>query len=352
MAYLYGLLNMADLADQRVTEVGVEQVMTAVDQSVAEHNRQLDALMDLFVVRTTKFKGRFWAAANTRLQPLDNSGRALPIKPAGKYDLAWPIQMAGIAWGHDYVTGQKMTVGEVARVTNTMLDADTRWVRDHILAALFYKNSTNPWTFVDEQHGSLSIYGLANGDTTVYNLQTGADSGSTDDHLLFDDTPDADTFVAMYDDLMEHPENSGEVIVLIPTNLKTTVEALETFYEAEDPDLRPGSAATVLTGSLGMAVPGMILGKVEKTWVVEWKSLPSDYMIAVTTGGDRPLAMREDEEQSLRGFKQVATREDHPWYERQYLRRLGLGAWNRVGAVIYKDASSYATPTGYSSPMA
>lgn len=351
MAILYGLLNMADIADQRVTEVGVDIISDAIQQSVAEHNRQLDALMNLFVTRTTRFKGRFLTAGNARLQPLDNSGRAQPIKPGGKYDLAWPIQMGGTAWGYDYVTGQKITVGEIARVTATMLDADARWMRDHVLAALFYKNSTSPWTFVDDEHGSLSVYGLANGDSTVYNLITGTDSGATDDHLLFDDTPAADTFQTIYDELMEHPENGGDVVTFIPTNLKATVQALPTFYPVEDPDLRQGSASTVLAGRFSLPVPGTVLGKCEKCWVVEWKSLPDDYIIGVTTEGERPLAMREDMEASLRGFRQVAVREDHPWYERQYLRRAGFGAWNRVGAVVVKDAASYSVPTGYTSPM-
>lgn len=351
MAILYGLLNMADLADARVTEVGVDTVSTAIEQSVAEHNRQLDALMDLFVVRTIQFKRRFRTANSARLQPLDNMGRALPIKPAGKYDVAWPIQMGGSAWGFDYVTGQKITVGEVRDVVITMLDADTNWMRDHLMAALFYKSSTNPWTFVDEEHGSLSIYGLANGDATVYNVKAGASAGTTDDHLIFDATIAADTFQTIYDELTEHPENSGEVIVFIPTNLKATVEAISTFYPLEDPDLRQGSASTVLAGRLSTNVPGVVLGKLEKCWVVEWPTLPDNYLVAVMTGGDRPLAMREDVEASLRGFKQVAVREDHPWYERQYLRRAGFGAWNRVGALVLKADSSYTIPTGYTSPM-
>jgi hypothetical protein len=352
MAILYGLLNRQDLAAERVTTQGVETIDRDIAISVAEHNRQLDTLMSLFVTRTQKFKGRFLTSANASLQPLDEAGRAFPIKPSGYYDLAWPIQMAGAAWGYDFVTGEKITVGEVARVTNTMLDADTRWIRQHILAALFYKSTTNPWTFADPDNGSLSIYGLANGDTVTYNIQSGTEAGTTDDHLLFDASIDAATFTAIYDELMEHPENGGEVIVLIPTNQKATVQAISTFYPIEDPDLRIGAASTVLAGRLGTAVPGVVIGKVEKCWIVEWKSLPDDYMIAVTTEGDRPLAMREDEEASLRGFKQVATRENHPWYERQYMRRAGFGGWNRVGAMVLKVAGSYAIPTGYSSPLA
>lgn len=351
MAILYGLLNMKDLASQRVTEVGVEEVDRAIAQSVEEHNRQMDALLDLFCVRTTAFKTRFHSAAAARLQPLDNSGRARPIKRAGQYDLAFPLQMGGTAWGFDYVTGQKATVGEIARITNTMLDADMRWLRDHLLAALFYKNSTNPWTFVDDQHGSLSVYGLANGDSVVYNVQAGADAGAADDHLVADDTPGDDTFAMIYDELTEHPENSGDVIAFIASNLKSTVEAIGTFYPVEDPDVRPGASSAVLTGRLGVPVPGMVLGKCEKCWVVEWKSLPSDYIIAVSTEGERPLAMREDEESSLRGFHEAGRRDDHPWYERQYIRRAGFGGWNRVGAIVVKDDASYSVPAGFSSPM-
>jgi hypothetical protein len=353
MAVLYGLLNQADLAAERLTTPGVEEeVMAAVNQSLAEHNRQLDALMSLFVTRTQEFKRRFQIANAWRLQPLDENGRALPVKPSGYYDVAWPIQMAGTAWGFNWVTREKITVGEIARLTAGHMEADVRWMRDHILAALFYKSTTNPWTFVDPLYGSLSIYGLANGDSTVYSLATGASAASTDDHLIFDATLAADTFQTLYDELLEHPENGGDVIVFIPSNVKATVEAISTFYPIEDPDLRIGAASTVLAGRLNTATPGTVLGKVEKCWVVEWKYLPDNYLIAVATEGERALAMREDPEASLRGFKLVAERDDHPWYERQFARRAGFGGWNRVNAAILKVAASYTVPTGYSSPLA
>lgn len=349
MAYLYGLLQMPDLADQRVTEVGVDTVVTAIDRSVQEHNRQMDALLDFFVRRTTDFKTRFWSPVTARLQPLDNSGRALPIKPAGKYDVGLPLQMGGTAWGHDYVTGQYMTVAEVARITAGMLDADMRWLRDHLLAALFVDGS---WTFVDDSHGSLTVYGLASGDTVTYSILSGADSEATDDHVLGTAALTASTFSSIYTELMEHPENGGDVVVFISSADQSTVEGLSTFIAADDPDIRPAVTSPVLAGTLGRSVPGDVIGKIEKCWIVVWRSLPSNYLVAVTTEGEKPLAMREDAIASLRGFKQVAVREDHPWYERQYLRRAGFGAWNRTGALVYRtNNGTYAVPTGYGSPM-
>jgi hypothetical protein len=353
MAYLYGVLNQKDLYASRVTEIGVEVVMDAVTQSVAEHERQMMAINGLFVEPTTDFKTRFWSVTAARLQPLDDSGRARKIKPGGQYDVSYPIHSAGAAWGTDYVTSKKMTMGEVARITNMMQDADMRWNRDHVLAALFYKSTTNPWTFKDPMHGDLSIYGLANGDTTTYQIVNGADQNTTDDHVKGAASLTAAVYTDIRVEIEEHPENTGPIIALIPTNLRATTEGLTGYIEIADPNIRLGANTAQLIGSLNTPIPGKLIGYIDGVWIVEWRSMPDNYIIAVSTGGDKVLKQREDEEAVLRGFKKVADRNDHPWYEQQWLRRAGFGAWNRVGAVVYRvDSATYAIPSGYSSPMA
>lgn len=352
MAVLLGLLTEQDIAAQRVTDVGVAQVFRSIDESVAEHNRQLNALMNLFAVRRTDHQTRYELAGVTRSQPLDANGRARPIKPSGYYTVGFPIQGSGNAWGRNYRTSVKMTVGEVARVTAMMMDGDSRWMRDHVLAALFYENSTTPWTFPDPDYGDLSVYGLANGDTTTYQIMSGADSAATDDHVLGVASLAASTFRTVHDELVEHPENQGEVIALIPTASVATVEALTEFYPVADPNLRSGSGVTELARTLNIATPGKLIGYVEGVWVYEWASMPADYLIGTTVGGEPALAMREDPEMELQGFKRVADRNDYPWYETQYARWCGFGAWNRVGAVVVRtNNATYAVPTGYGSPM-
>ena len=87
-------------------------------------------------------------------------------------------------------------------------------------------------------------------------------------------------------------------------------------------------------------------------WLAEWKGLPANYLVATMTGGPRPIAMREEPEASLRGFNRVAERNDHPFYESQYLRVAGFGAQNRVGAVIMRVSNgAYAIPTNYQAPL-
>lgn len=350
---LYGFHNLKDLATERVTTVGVDVVGTAIEQAFQEHNRQLDALMDFFVTRTQEWTQRFASVTAARNQPIDESGRARPIKPSGYYDVAFPLQFSGNAWGADYVTSVKMTVAEVERTTRTLLMGDARWMRDHVLAALF-TNVT--WTFNDPLKGSLTIQPLANNDSVTYQIISGGDVGAAAQHFLAQANTIADgadnPFPTIYDTLVQHPENSGEVVAFVPNGLTASIEALATFVPENDPNVRQGANTAVLTGTLPGTLPGTLIGYVDKVWIVEWRSLPAGYLIATTTGGDRPLAMREDPEAELRGFRQVATREDHPFYERQYIRRAGFGAWNRVGALVYRIGNgSYAIPTNYSSPM-
>jgi len=352
---LYGFHNLQDLANTRIVDSAIPMVNTAIEAAVAEHTRQMNAIINLFAAPTIDYKRRYAQIGNARLQPLDQNGRARPIKPSGYYDVAFPIQEAGSAWGANYVTRAKMTIGDAERITSMMLSADFRWLRDHILAALF-SNAT--WTFTDDLYGDLTIQPLAlSSDGVTYGIASGADTAATDTHQLAQanaigagaDNP----YPIIYAELMEHQENSGDVIVFIPTGLKATTVALATFNPVADGNIRPGSGSDVLVGSLSTPVPGTILGYEDsKCWVVEWPSLPAGYMVAVATGGPRPLGMREDPEPELQGFKKVAERNDHPFYESQFLRRAGFGAWNRVGAVVYRIGNgTYAVPTNYSSPM-
>lgn len=351
---LYGFHDLEHLWAIRVTEAGVELVGEAIQASLQEHNRQMDALLGLFVTKTTGFKTVFKTSSASRLQPLDEFGRARPIRRAGKYEIAFPLLQAGGAIAETYIASLKMTVGEVNDVMAEMQQADSRWLRDHILAALYANTS---WTFTDVEHGSLTIKGLANGDTDTYLIRTGQDQSTTDQHYLAQAgaVSATDPFPAIYTEINEHPENAGgQVVALIPTSVKSDTEALASFYPIGDSNLRLGSGQTEFTGSLSVPTPGTVLGYHDAgVHIVEWPNLPADYIIAVATAGERPLKMREEPEPELQGFAQVATRENHPWYESQFLRIAGFGANNRVGAVVQRVGNgTYAVPTDYTSPMA
>lgn len=357
---VYGFENLADVFDRRASQVGVGVVNAAIDQAVGEHREQMNAALDVFVRPTTEGKTTYRQPIVTRNQPLDEHGRARPIKGGLSYDLAYPLEQSGNAWGFDYVAGQYMTVGEINDTVAGIISGDIRWMFDHLLAAM-YDNTT--WTYTDARLGTLTIQPLANGDTVTYHVFGGADTAATDDHFLAQAAAIADAsnpYPTIFDELSEHPENGngGEVIAFIPTGLRATTEALATFHPVADGNVQRGANSDVLTGSLGVRHPGRLIGYEDSgVWIVEWRRLTANYIVAVHTGGAEPVGMRESEIDALRGFVEIpgpggVTRSDYPWYERQWLRMAGFGAYNRVAAVVYRIGNaSYAIPTNFTNPI-
>jgi hypothetical protein len=349
---MYGFYQLQDVFNQRVNQVGADVVSRAIDATVAEHNRQINALLDLFCQRTTEHTIRYKTPTAARLMGLDENGRARPVKSQGFYDIAFPLQSAGIAWGANYKSRVKMTVQEANDATATLISADIRWIRDHILAAIF---ANMPWVFTDEQFGNLQIKGPANADTDLYLIMQGQDQPAIDNHFFAQAALIADAtnpFPNIYTELTEHPENQGEVVVFVSSVDRPDVEGLANFFPLPDLNVRLGVGQAQLVGSLSAAIPGRLLGYVDQCWVAEWPVLPNHYAIGVTVAGEPPLAMREEPEPELQGFNRVADRDDYPWYERQYLRTAGFGAWNRVGVVVQQvGAGVYGVPAGYESPM-
>lgn len=352
---LHGFSSLKDVLAQRVTGDLIPTVETAVAQSIADHNEVTKRMIELFVTRITAHQIRYKSPVAAKLQPLDEFGRARKIKMAGYYDVGFPIKSAGSAFGHTREARIKMTVKDFNDSLTLMLDADLRWQRDQIMSALFTNTS---YTFGDEEFGNVTVMPLANGDTQVYLIRAGAEAGEASvQHFRAQAANLADAtnpYPTIYRDLTKRPENSsGKVVSFIPANLRDEVEGLATFKEASDPDIRLADNKDELIGALGISVPGEVVGKVGKVWVVEWDALPDDYTINIATGGDKPLAMREHAEPELQGFSAVADRADHPYFERQFVRSAGFGAWNRVAAIVQRfNNGAYAAPTGLSQPQA
>jgi hypothetical protein len=354
MAVPYGFISLRDQADRAITEVGVEVVARAVEESRAEHNRQMDALFSSFVETTTEFKTVFQTETAARLQPITERSMADPIQPAGEYEVGYPIQSAGASLGYTYLALVQKTVADAQRDTAMLLSADFRWIRDHILAASYVNGS---WTYADKKHGNLTVYGPASGDSTVYSIFSGSDAPATDDHILatasFSTSAEVEAvFRTIHDELMEHPENGGDVIVIVPSANVAVVKAADGFYPVSDGNINFGTVTSTLQRVPDVNIPGTIFGYIEGCFVTEWRSAPSNYLIGFTTEGDRALRMRQYPQAQLQGFGPKGERNKHPWYEEQWERHAGFGAWNRVGLLIHRvDNGTYAVPTNYSSPM-
>lgn len=349
----FGFIGYEDLADERVVDGNIEYVDAGITRSVEEHNRQVAAGLAELAERTTDYTARYRLGSGGTLQPLDEWGNPLPVKDEGVYDVAFPIQGGGTAWGDNRVSRALMTVGEAQRQTLGMLRRDADWVRRHFLAALFDNTS---WTFADEEKGSLTVQPLANGDTVTYVRQNG--TWATDSHYLTQAAAIADAsnpFPTIRTELTEHPENGGPYVAYVPSALTGAVKGLANFVDVTDPNVNPGIMAPALTNVPGRGFGDAVLGYVDGVWIVEWSFLPATHIIAVARGAEKkPLRMREYPAAVLQGLIQENHSPDGNLFERRFIRYAGFGAFNRVGALVFEpsNAGAYNIPAGYTTPLA
>lgn len=347
-----GFVDLEDVFDERVDERGWAVINDAVTLSAELHTEAVQEVLETFVEEVPTPKEKYKMPVAAELQPLRGDDDS-PQPHTGRisYNVGYPIRAGGWAWGTNRVDRAKMTVAEANEHTVAGTTADTRWLFRHLLVALF---TPTGWTDDDEEFGDLSIVPLANSDTQEYLLADG--TTATDTHYLaqaaaIDNTNDP--YSIIHTELTEHPENMGDPIVYIATSLKATTEALSDFVPTPDAKVRVGSGTDVTIDGPNTPIGDKVLGRIDDCWVVEWKRLPSGYMVAHTEEGGPFIGMRQHEEAALRGLFPEFHNVDGNHYVSRLLRFAGFAVRRRTGALVYQiGAASYSAPSGYNAAPA
>lgn len=362
-ANLYGFVSLRDIYNTRVATVEPNRIYTAITDSLAEYTAVLDSIMGAWVQTTTAAQMQFELPGSGTLQPLDQWGNPLPVQPSGSYQVAFPIQSAGTAFGDNRITRAHMTVQELEQFTADAMRRDKDWMIRHILAALY---TPSTWPFFDEVGadgtskglGSITIQPLANADSVVYGRKA-FKAAATDTHYLAQANAIANAdnpFPIIRAELAEHPSNSGPYVAYVPSNLRTDIEALAELVEVGDPDINLGANSdTVTNPSAQVLGPGQtVLGKTKSgVWVVEMEMLPDNYMLAFALGAGPVVMMRQYAPAELQGFYPEYHSPDGNINITRFLRHAGFGVANRVGALAYRIGNAnYAAPSGYVAPLA
>jgi len=350
----YGFVDLQHVFSQRVADVGVQQVYDAITRTTAEWNRQINSLMNEFVQRTDQYQFRYHLPGTGSLQPLDEWGTPTPVREGAFYDVGLPIQGAGTAFGDNRVSREFLTVEEANRQILRVQRDDADWLKRHILATIFTNTS---WTFSDPLKGNLTVQPLANGDAITYPM-SGLTAMATDQHYLAQAAGILDAsnpFPTIRDQLAEHPTNTGTYVAYIPTNLRASVEALATFVEVNDGNIRLGGDQDQLLQVVGPGVGDQVIGYIKGAgiWIIEWRSLPDNYIVAHARGSEPAIAMREYEPPNLKGLIIERHSQDGNLQETRFIRYAGFGVLNRTGMVIQRIGNgTYAIPSGYTAPLA
>ena len=354
MSTAYGFVGLEHLFNQRVSQVGVERSFTAVQESATEHTRVMNEMIRQLAQRTIVPQEQVELSGDNTLQSLDEHGIPKPVRPSGSYQVGYPIYGGGTAWGDNRVSRSMQTLEELNRHMIDAQVADANWLRIKMLVALL-DNTTG--TYNDKAGingskglGNITIQPLANGDSVTYVRRGG--SSATDNHYLAqaaDISDAANPFPIIRKELVEHPSNGGEgVIVYVASDLTDDIEGLASFAEVLDPDVTPADNTGRLNAQGMRHFGDEVLGKSNKCWIVEWSALPSGYMVAQSMNAEPPLAMREYASQDLQGFFPENWDVNGNNKQTSMIRYAGFGVKNRVSALVYQIGNAtYQIPSGY-----
>lgn len=360
MSSIYGLLGMSDTDRAFVNTIGQSVVYEAIVEQMRLHNEDMSRLTSTFVARQTEsFKFRYKLPGNTRLPEVGKSSPPPAMKLYGYWDVAFPLKQYGAQQAGNRVDLAYMSLQALDRHLDAVMYADIERYRWEVLHRILDNVQE---TFTDDIHGNLSVEPLANGDTVTYPPVVGSNTEATDDHYLTSLYTEANVsetnnpLVTMRDELNEHfggPSQGGDnVVVFGDASACDEIQAglTTSFVPVSDRYTQEGDATAQPFGFPGI-LPGIIRGRSNGVWVVEWRWVSDAYLIGTLIDEEAPLIERVDPaDTGLGSGLQLVAETDHaPLQGAQYIHRFGLGAGNRLNGVVMQltESASYTVPSAY-----
>lgn len=363
MSGIFGHLNVSDSDRVFASAVGQKVIYEAAAEYVARANVEMNRLLSVFVSKNTEEHTlRYKLPGNGYLQRVGPDGRVGAVKASGQWDVAFPLEGFGAQHVGNDVDMAYMTVAELDRHINTIIQQNVNSVRYEVLTALMSRSNG---TFIDPMHGSLTIRSLANTDGTLYPPIIGSQTDADDEHYLelgdtsaaVDDTHDPwlgvnTNSVNIIKELEEHfgiQAGSAEIVSFINQAEVSVVSALTGFEPVDIRQIQEG-AQTASPVQVPVDLPGVVIGRHRSgAWIVRWDWVPATYILSLTTAVEAPLMKRVDPADTGLGtdLQIVAIDEEFPFKGAMWRHRFGFAVANRLNGICVEVAAggTYTDPT-------
>lgn len=358
MSGIFGILGLNDHERVYLSTLGQDVIFDAANEFLNRHAADLEAMAAIFVDETTEnHKERYKLPGGGRLQQMSGQSSTATVKALGQWDVAFPLIDYGASVGMGRIDFAYATAQDLQRHLETITIQNINTVRHEILKALL--NNTQR-TFADNLWGNLLIESLANGDAVVYPPALGSETEATDDHYLESNYTTAnisntnDPVITVVDELEEHfgaPTGGSNIVCFVPTAVGRKIRGLAEFDPVIDRFIDAGDDTDQPVG-LPAAMPGRIMGRHNAgAWIVEWRHMPADYLLAIHQDAPRPLKRRVHPGDT--GLPQSLTlvkdSDQYPFQQSHYENHFGFGAGNRLNGVVMEmgTGGTYSIPSGY-----
>jgi hypothetical protein len=285
------------------------------------------------------------------------------VKATGDWTVQFPLEDFGAAIQIDDVSFAYMTLADYDLHLGTVMRQDMNTHRFEMLRALF-NNTARPFT--DELWGALTIQPLANGDSVYYPPVVGAEVNAPQNNYLgvaasaiaFTDANDpVPTIVNQIEQNFGTPTGGSKIVVFCNQAQTPYFQGLSNFDTVPNRFVEYGanvSLATVMKFPDGTPIIGRYLGETDSAIIMEWRFIPSGYLLAIHLDAPKPLKRRIDPpETSLGTGLQLIVEDVHsPIWRSTWRDRFGYGVGNRLNGVAMDltasgGANTYTIPAAY-----
>lgn len=357
MSAIFSLAQLSASDYQFARNADQNLIYEATQMYITRKLADVAASANVFVSgRTETAKERYQLPGTGLMSPRADGVRGAAVRATGSWDVAYTLEDYSEQIAATDVEYAYMTPAEYQRNVDTILVRYANRYRREMLYHLFNNASKS---FTDPRLGSLSVVPLANGDSVVYPPVLGTTTEATDDHYLesnYAATAISDTnnpFETVRDELEEHfgAMTGGEnIVAFINNDERSVVEALTDFVPVPDQYIRVGDNVDVPQAL--PSVPGRILGRCSGVWVVEWRWVPDNYLLAVHLEAEPPIKERVDPAETglPRGLSMMPVDERYPIESAEWRARFGMGVANRLNGVVmeFGTGGTYSIPSDYS----
>jgi hypothetical protein len=134
MSTIFGALNLNDTDRVFQATAGQQVIYDAVKQYLDRFNQDMQDAMSIFVENTTSnYTERYKLPGSGYLQRRGLAARTGEVKANAGWDVSFPLEDFGASFAADDVTMAYMTVGDLDRHVQTVVNQDRNTRRNEIL---------------------------------------------------------------------------------------------------------------------------------------------------------------------------------------------------------------------------
>jgi hypothetical protein len=342
----HSIKDLLAIKFQSVKAYGMNTIQEVVQNELQVHNELATEMVDGLCEVTTDAQRIYGTNVEGSMVKVDEFGRAPTQKQDVGDTVGFPLEryQFAIGWTEDWF--EKKTPADLALAVIGAEQAHKRALIDNIKYALF--RSAN-YTFRDYlvDYVSLSVKRLVNADSAkIPNGPFGlAFDGSTHTHYLANATLTTAALDSALLTVREHGHGNGMQIAINFAD-EASFRGLSGFVAYLDPRIIASTSSNNARGTLDtINIYDRKLGIYNGAEVVVKPWVPQNYCFVWAADDGKPLAFRQEKQESLQGLRIPAMFSAFPLVAEYMQAEFGVGVWNRTnGAVLRFNNGTYADP--------